>query len=113
MQAMPHDTPPILGSWTHSFEEDEGELLVYRPTQAFTFPPARRARETLVFGADGELLEQMPGPDDRPRGIPGRWAALGMNRFSLERGQTTPSSRVIEVLEHTPDLLKIRKANTA
>ena len=40
----------IQGSWTHSFEEDQGDVLVYRPTHAFAFPPARRGRETLEFG---------------------------------------------------------------
>ena len=28
----------IQGSWTHSFEEDQGDVLVYRPTHAFRVP---------------------------------------------------------------------------
>lgn len=96
---------PIEGSWRHSFEEDEGDILVYRPAQSFAFPPAR-GRDTLVFGEGGDLTTHVPGPDDRARDIGGNWQPLGMNRFKL----TSPggADRVIEVLEHTNDVLKIR-----
>lgn len=97
----------IQGSWTHSSEEDQGDILVYRPTDSFAFPPAR-GRETLVFGEGGELTEQTPGPDDRPRDSGGNWTALGMNQFRLE-GSVEAAGRVIEVVEHTPEVLKIRK----
>lgn len=97
----------IQGSWTHSFEEDQGDVLVYRPTDSFAFPPAR-GRETLRFGERGELTERMPGPDDRPRDTTGHWTALGMNRFRLCDTAGAPG-RVIEVVEHTPNILKIRK----
>jgi hypothetical protein len=101
------DQSSIQGSWTHSFEEDQGDVLVYRPTNTFAFPPAR-GRDTLEFGEGGELTERMPGPDDRPRDTPGHWTALGMNRFRLG-GTAGAPGRVIEVVEHTPNILKIRK----
>lgn len=97
----------IQGSWTHSFEEDQSDVLVYRPTHSFAFPPAR-GRETLEFGEGGKLIEGGPGPDDRPRNTAGRWTALGMNRFRLG-GTTDAPGRVIEVVAHTPEVLKIRK----
>jgi len=98
------DSGAPQGSWTHSHEEDQGDILVYRPTHSYQFPPAR-GRDTLVFGEQGELTEHTPGPDDRSRAASGSWQALGMNRLRLEG---TPS-RVIEIVEHTPDILKIRK----
>jgi hypothetical protein len=98
---------PLRGSWTHSYEEDQGDVLVYRPTHSFAFPPAR-GRETLEFGEGGELTKQTPGPDDRPRARVSRWTALGMNRFRLEGTADTPG-QVIEVVEYTPEILKIRK----
>jgi hypothetical protein len=97
----------IQGSWTHSYEEDQGDILVYRPTHSFAFPPAR-GRETLEFGEGGVLTELTPGPDDRPRKAVARWTALGMNRFQLGGTADTPG-RVIEVVEHSPEILKIRK----
>lgn len=97
----------LQGSWTHSYEEDQGNVLVYRPTHSFAFPPAR-GRETLEFGEGGKLIEWRPGPDDRPRDTAGRWTALGMNRFRLG-GTADAPGRVIEVVMHTPEVLKIRK----
>lgn len=108
MKTMDQGAAPISGSWTHSFEEDQGDVQVYRPTHSFAFPPAR-GRDTLEFAEGGELTERTPGPDDRPRDRAGRWTALGMNRFRL--GDTADTaSRIIEVVEHTPEILKIRKA---
>ena len=97
----------IQGSWTHSHEEDQGDVLVYRPSHSYEFPPAR-GRETLEFGAAGELTERTPGPDDRTRDTPGRWTALGMNRYRLGSAGDS-SAQVIEVIEHSQEVLKIRK----
>jgi len=98
----------IHGNWTHSFEEDSGDVLVYRPTGSFAFPPARRGRETLEFGPAGELIEQAPGPDDRLQKTTGRWTALGMNRVNLS-DPAGVGRRVIEIVEVTPSILKIRR----
>lgn len=109
MTAMDQGAAPPSGSWTHSFEEDEpGGVLVYRPTHSFAFPPTRAGRDTIVFGEGGELTEQTPGPDDRPRATPGRWIAVGMNRFALG-GTAEAPQRAIEIIETRPDVLKIRK----
>jgi hypothetical protein len=89
----------------HSHEEDQGDVLVYRPTNAFAFPPAR-GRDSLVFGEGGQLTEHMPGPDDRAQASSGGWTPLGMNRYRLEGSNN--AGRVIEVIEHTPEILKIR-----
>lgn len=57
--------PHAAITWAHSFEEDEGEIQVYRPRDTFPFPPSRRGRETLVFDPGGRASAGMPGPDDR------------------------------------------------
>ena len=97
----------VSGSWTHSFEEDVAGVQVYRPTDSFAFPPSRVGRATLDFSGDGQVAEGAPGPDDRPRSTPGRWTALGMNRYSLGGSAAAPG-RVIEVIEATPHVLKLR-----
>ena len=109
MTAMDQGAAPPSGSWTHSFEEDEpGGVLVYRPTHSFDFPPTRAGRDTIVFGAGGELSEHAQGPDDRMRAGPGRWIARGMNRFTLG-GTAEAPERAIEIIEAGSDVLKIRK----
>ena len=92
----------LSGTWAHSFEEDEGEVQVYRPHDTFPFPPSRQGRETLDFQGAGQVVSGMPGPDDRQVRSPAGVTALGMNRFRLG------DARVIEVLEAGPEVLRIR-----
>jgi len=100
--------PPPSGSWTHSYEEDEGAIRVYRPTDSFAFPPTRAGRETLQFRANGELIRQVPGPDDRPHDSASHWSALGGNRVGLGGMPGAPEA-VFEIIEYRSDVLKLRK----
>lgn len=104
---MDQGAAPPGGSWTHSFEEDQGGLLVYRPTATFAFPPSRGGRDTIVIGEGGEVTELMIGPDDRPRAA-GPLKALGMNRYAAG-GMPGAPERVIEIVEATAEILKIQK----
>lgn len=81
---------PTMGSgtWAHSFEEDEGDIQVYRPRATFPFPPSRRGRETLEFDPAGRASAAMPGPDDKMR--------------------PQMAAPAFDVIEAGPDILKIR-----
>ena len=96
----------LAGSWTHSYEEDEGDVRLYRPSASFAFPPSRRGRETLDFGAAGQVQTGMPGPDDRRVLANAKLTSLGMQRYRLEEGGTP--GQVIEIVEAGPDMLKVR-----
>jgi hypothetical protein len=96
------------GSWTHSFEEDEGDLLVFRPTASFPFPPSRRGRERLDFDG-GVVSAAMPGPDDRSR--PATVTPVGANRFRFEAGNL--AGQVVEIVEHSAGRLTVRPASSA
>ena len=104
------------GSWTHSFEEDVDGIEVYRPTATFAFPPSRKGRKVLEFGADTGAMEGgeasmtslSPGPDDRPRAGPlTRLLPLGMGRYALA-GASGPQE-VIDIVEATPDVLRLSR----
>ena len=107
------------GSWTHSFEEDADGIEVYRPTATFVFPPSRKGRKVLEFGAatrdmeggeDGmiSMTSMSPGPDDRPRAGPAmRLQPLGMGRYAL--AGTPGPQEVIEIVEATPDVLRLAR----
>ena len=101
------DTPPVTGRWTHSFEEDQTGIEIYRPSDSFPFPLSRRGRETLEFGTGGKVSVQEPGPDDRLNMKTCSWRAIGMNRFGIS-GIGGERERVIEILDAKPDILKIR-----
>ena len=95
----------ISGSWTHSFEEDEAGIEVYRPTATFAFPPSRKGRRVLEFGATGGMAgvtALWPGPDDRPRAAPGgALRALGEGRYADEAG------KVLEIVDATPAMFRL------
>ncbi len=93
------------GAWTHSFEEDEGEVLVFRPSQSFAFPPSRRFRETLAFQG-GTVVSGMPGPDDRTRHETSSITGLGKNLVRFEDGER--SGQVYEMVEVNGDKLTLR-----
>jgi hypothetical protein len=99
--------PSLVGAWTHSFEEDEGDVQVFRPAHAFAFPLSRRGRESLEFGANGDVKTSAPGPDDRYRASTSSLTALGMNRYRIGAAGGK-SEQVVEVVEQAPDLLKLR-----
>jgi len=102
------------GSWTHSFEEDADGIEVYRPTATFAFPPSRKGRKVLEFGAgtggmeggEATLTSMAPGPDDRPLAGPStRLHPLGMGRYAL--GDASGAQDVIDIVEATPDVLRL------
>lgn len=104
------------GSWTHSFEEDADGIEVYRPTATFAFPPSRKGRKVLEFGAPAGAMAQgaatltsmAPGPDDRPRASPvAKLVPLGMGRYAL--GDAAGAQDVIDIVEATPDVLRLSR----
>jgi hypothetical protein len=94
----------LAGAWTHSFEEDEGEVQVYRSSNSFAFPPSRRPRETLEFDAAGQVVIGAPGPGDRLQRTASSLTPLGMNRFRIADGRT------LEIVEARSDVLKLTQA---
>ena len=94
----------LRGAWAHSFEEDEGIVQVYRPSNSFAFPPSRRGRGTLEFDDSGHVVTGVPGPDDKLQRTTSSLTPLGMGRFRI--GDT----RVIEVVEAGSDVLKLKPA---
>ena len=57
------DPASLVGSWSHSHEEDYEGAQVFRPVD-YDFPPSR-GRETFTLRPDGTAVAGLPGPDDR------------------------------------------------
>jgi hypothetical protein len=96
----------LVGSWTHSHEEDSGDLVVYRPT-SYAFPRSR-GRDSFELAADGSLVERAIGPADRSVPSPGRWELSEDGRLVLRPGAGGPE-RAFEVVSAAPDLLVLRR----
>ena len=96
----------IFRPWIHSFEEDTGDIQVFRPEE-YPFPLAR-GRGGLEFSHDGAFIDWTVGPADAPRGSQGRWKAEAMGRVSV-RLPDKGVKRTFEVLECNETILKLRK----
>ena len=94
-------TPDLTGLWLHSFEEDEGDIQVFRP-ESYPLPLARGRRQ-LRFGPNGTVEFSPLGRGDAPEAVPGAWRGRQIE-VSL-RG--TPS--VFEIVEARPDILRLRQ----
>ena len=97
----------IFRRWGHSFEEDEGDLKVYRPAD-YDFPRAR-GRPGFEFRPDGSFVDWAIGPADALQPAEVRWRAEAANRVRVEE---TPASRVFEIVEIGPDVLKLRETSS-
>jgi hypothetical protein len=93
----------VAGRWMHSFEEDHGDVLVYRPPE-HDFPLAR-GRDGIEFAPDGSFVEWAIGRGDAGQAVPGRWQADG----SAVEVATDRGGQVLEILQVTPDRLEIRR----
>jgi hypothetical protein len=100
--------PELSGRWVHSFEEDHGDVAVYRPFE-YAFPPAR-GRDGLEFSPDGSYTEWAIGRGDARTAVPGRWRAAETDAVAVttERG----GEQVLEVVHLAPDRLEVRRRMT-
>ncbi len=94
----------VFRRWQHSFEEDAGDVQVYRPEE-YPFPPAR-GRAGIEFRPDGSLVRWAIGRGDAPEAQPGRWQDAGPATIAVTEGQETGS--VLDVVECSEDVLKVR-----
>ncbi|KGJ72221.1 hypothetical protein GY21_16830 [Cryobacterium roopkundense] len=90
------------GEWTHSHEEDQAGVLVYRRTESFPFPPTRGGRDSLRVDSSGQITALAPGPDDRPR-------PTGIRVLAGGTAETAAPDSSIEIIESTDNVLKIRR----
>src|SRR3712207_8177156 len=83
---MTDPTTAVTGRWLHSFEEDHGDVTVYRPPD-HDFPPAR-GRRGIEFAPDGSFTEWVIGRGDAPRAVPGRWRTAAAGEFEATTDRT-------------------------
>ncbi|MBL7256324.1 hypothetical protein [Paractinoplanes lichenicola] len=102
---MPDISPDLFRRWYRSFEEDTDDQAVYRPGD-FPFPPSRAPRPSLEFRPGGGYLEYAAGPADRAVPSRGSWEAAEGDGVRVRAGA---GSRVLRIVAHDAQVLKIRK----
>jgi len=106
-QTMQHpEDRNLTQTWRHSQEEDQGAVQVYRPA-AYAFPPAR-GREGYTFAPGGQLTKLAIAPTDGTLSLPGHWRWASARALHLTFDDASQQGCRLEVLELTPDVLKVK-----
>ncbi|RZK90261.1 MAG: hypothetical protein EOO62_35320 [Hymenobacter sp.] len=106
-QALQHpQAKSLTQTWRHSQEEDQGAVQVYRPA-AYSFPPAR-GREGYTFAPGGQLTKLAIAPTDGTLPLPGHWRWVSARTLHLTFEDPAQQDCRLEVLELTPDVLKVK-----
>ncbi|MFE9497070.1 hypothetical protein [Streptomyces collinus] len=100
--------PDLFRSWVHSFEEDAGDVTVYRPAE-YPFPPAR-GRGGMEFGPDGVFVNHPVGRGDAPEAVPCRWRLLAERRLAVRCPRSVGGDweRELEIVHCGDDVLRVR-----
>jgi hypothetical protein len=99
--------PVIFRRWGHSFEEDTGDIAVYRPAE-FDFPRAR-GRAGLEFEPDGKYIEWVIGPADTSLGVNGHWHIVAPGQVQITFKGSERQPRLLEILQCDASVLKMRQ----
>ncbi|MBG8552711.1 MULTISPECIES: hypothetical protein [Hymenobacter] len=94
-------------TWLHAHEEDQGEVLVYRPN-TYAFPPSR-GRTGFAFEHNGLFTQYDIAPTDGLEGHKGQWKALSDNRVSITLDDHSTPDYQLEIVSLEPELLKVRQ----
>jgi hypothetical protein len=106
-QALQHpQAKDLTQTWRHSQEEDQGMVQVYRPA-AYAFPPAR-GREGYTFAPGGQLTKLAIAPTDGTLPLPGHWRWVSARALHLTFEDPAQQDCRLEVLELSPDVLKVK-----
>jgi hypothetical protein len=101
------DPDALAGGWTHSHEEDQGGLQVFRrPSHPF---PRSRGRTSYELRPGGALGGSAPGPDDRHVATSGSWRLQG-DRLTVAPEGASPQTFEVQSLE--PDRLVVKPVIT-
>jgi len=100
----------IFRKWVHSFEEDTGDITVYRPVD-YNFPRAR-GRAGIEFKLDGTFINWVIGPTDTQRGIDGNWQVDAGGRVLVSL-RSVDSPQTMEILQCDSQVLKVRQRPTS
>ena len=94
--------------WVHSFEEDTGDVKVYRPA---TYPfPRARGREGIEFLPEGSVVYSAIGRGDAPEPIRGQWRAEESGPVEIAFEGQAREPRRLEIVEAGDDILRLRES---
>ncbi len=97
----------LIGSWSHSYEEDTQNLKVFRPA-AYEFPPAF-SREGFELMEGGQCIYHGIAPADGVTNEEASWAWGEGNRLVITRKADGAPEIVLDVESVSKDMLKVKQ----
>jgi hypothetical protein len=96
-------------TWLHSYEEDEGDIMVYRPN-TYDFPPSR-GRTGFALEEGGVLKQYDIAPTDGLEENVGKWTQLAKDKVRVQlEGNGQPSQDyTLHIVSVSAEVLKVKK----
>ncbi|QCR25202.1 hypothetical protein [Pontibacter sp. SGAir0037] len=97
-------------TWLHSYEEDQGDIMTFRPN-TFDFPPSR-GRTGFTMEKDGIIRQYEIAPADGLEEVTGHWELEGQDTIlvKFDREEQSPEQDYrIKILSLKDQVLKIRR----
>lgn len=96
-------------TWLHSFEEDAGDTLVYRPN-TYEFPPSR-GRTGFMLESGGVIKRYEIAPTDGLEEKLGEWEVMDKRnvQIRMKPDSNPPQHYQVQILSLEGDVLKIRR----
>ncbi|MHA6249691.1 hypothetical protein ACXYMU_17240 [Pontibacter sp. CAU 1760] len=96
-------------TWLHSFEEDEGDTIVYRPN-TYNFPPSR-GRTGFTLESGGTIKRYEIAPMDGLEEQTGEWEQLDKDlvQVRMQPESYPPQSYEVQIISLKDGVLKIRR----
>jgi hypothetical protein len=104
--SQPDPAKQLYRTWLHSREEDEGEVMVYRPND-FAFPPSR-GRTGFAFEAGGKFTQYDIAPTDGLEGNPGKWEMKDAKTIVISGIKDQPGY-TLEIVSMDAKMLKVKR----
>lgn len=96
-------------TWLHSYEEDSGDTVVFRPN-TFDFPPSR-GRTGFTLESGGVIKRYEIAPTDGLEEQVGEWEQIDKQRVQIrmQPESSPPQNYEVEILLLEDDVLKIKR----
>lgn len=95
-------------TWLHSYEEDEGDTIVYRPN-SYDFPPSR-GRTGFALEAGGVIKRYDIAPTDGLEEQTGKWELDdNLVKVQMQEDSMQPHNFAFEIVSLKNDVLKVKQ----
>src|SRR5690606_14576546 len=94
-------------TWLHSHEEDQGDIITYRPN-TFDFPPSR-GRTGFALNENNVFVQYEIAPTDGLEERLGKWKLAGEDEIEVTFADSSFLNFRMEILTLEANLLQVRR----